>query len=127
MEKIGRKRPTCPFLSWKASSMCSKMNGWLQIFLSCISVFIRALAPPLFPPFCLHSEPSVRRIPLACMCLYSSFCSPDMSHLIRYSTLSGSCDSTSFFRRRRRKGLRTLWRRRIIRICKYHMRINTSK
>ena len=43
-------------------------------------------------------------------------CNPDISHLITYSTLSGNCDSTSFFRRRSKKGLKTLCKRRIIKI-----------
>ena len=43
-------------------------------------------------------------------------CNPDISHLITYSTLSGNWDSTSFFRRRSKKGLKTLCKRRIIKI-----------
>lgn len=36
--------------------------------------------------FLSFSEPSVRRIPLACMWRYRIFCRADMSHLITYST-----------------------------------------
>lgn len=47
---------------------------------------------------------------------YRSFCSDDISHLIKYSTLSGNCDSTSFFSLLNKNGLNTLCNRRIIKI-----------
>ena len=45
-----------PFTAWfsaTASSIWGNINGWLQIFLSCIIVFISILAPP-FP--CKYRE-----------------------------------------------------------------------
>ena len=99
--------PVPPWCSAMASSRCWKMKGWLQIFLSCMIVFIMALDPPRpyrglketcyhtmqhfhqdditllvfrrfvlcdfsfswFFTFLSFSDPSVSRIPLACMCL----------------------------------------------------------
>lgn len=48
--------------------------------------------------------------------LYNTRCNPDISHLIIYSTLSGNCDSTSFFRRLSKNGRNTLCKRRMIRM-----------
>lgn len=59
--------------------------------------------------FLSFSEPSVRRIPLACMWRYRIFCRADMSHLITYSTWGQSRIQIST----RRKGAvgRWPWRR----------------
>lgn len=35
-----------PWVLTNASSICWKMNGWLQIFRSCMMVFMRIFAPP---------------------------------------------------------------------------------
>ena len=61
-------------------------------------------------------EPWLEPARLGFITIIYLLCNPDISHLITYSTLSGNCDSTSFFRRRSKKGLKTLCNRRIIKI-----------
>mmetsp|Transcript_16966 Transcript_16966/g.52600 ORF Transcript_16966/g.52600 Transcript_16966/m.52600 type:complete len:384 (-) Transcript_16966:2183-3334(-) len=76
----------------------SKRSGWLHTLRSCMST----LSTPMKLPPCMATLTSAREMKSS----YSSRWRLDMRHMMTCSTLGGRLFSTSFFRRRSRKGRR---------------------
>lgn len=81
--------------------LASNKSGWLQTFLSCMTIF---MSPKKSFCFILDLVSS-----LLMNSSYRYRCLLDNGHLIMYSVFVGSCFSTSFFIRRSKKGRKIEW------------------